>query len=270
MVIFMFNDYLSILEFSKLAGVSTSKLRYWDKEGILRPQQRDPNNNYRRYSKDQLDTLNFITTLSLLGFSHKIINELLVSRNPEVVSTLLQKLDMQVLHEMGILVKRCAYIHSWSEFIHIGMNVKDGSVQEMYLDDRRMNELPRNIYNDGEDFRAPLYSYFSETKLFGVNPHLPMGWLYSDMSSFKSAPERPAHFLSIDPSGSKVRKPGNYLVGFVRGNYGELGDLPDKMILYAKKHSLTCSGSVYTMYVHTHICTNDPSQYLAKCSVAID
>jgi len=266
----MFEEYLSILEFSKLSGLPASKLRYWDRVGILSPEQRDPINNYRLYSRDQLGTLNIITTLSSLGFPHKIINDLLISRNPEVVSTLLQKLDMRVLREMDMLVRRCSYIHSWSEFIHIGMNVKDGTVQEMHLDDRRMNELPRNVYTDGEDFRVPLYSCYSETTLSGINPHLPMCWLYSDMSSFKSSPGRPDHFLSIDPNGNKVRKPGMYLVGFARGNYGELGDMPDKMILYAKEHSLTCSGPVYAMYVHTHICTNDPSQYLAKCSVAID
>jgi len=265
----MDGDNLSIMEFSKLSGVTASKLRYWDKVGLLCPAKRNAKNNYRQYSRAQLDTVNFITTLSSLGLSHKATTELLVTRNPEIMSLMLQKLDMRVVHEMDTLLRRCSFIHSWNEFIHMGMHAKDGSVQEMLLDDRRMNELPRNVYGESDNYRTPLFSYLSQTRLLGLNPHLPMGWLYDNIESFKSSPDRPDHFLSIDPGGKKVRKAGKYLVGFVRGDYGDLGDMPDKMIEYAKRHSLVCSGPVYAMYVHTHICTKDPSQYFAKCSVAI-
>lgn len=265
----MKSDYLSVMEFAKLAGVTASKLRYLDRVGLLRPAHRNEKNNYRLYSEAQLGTLNLITTLSSFGFSLKAIKELLKARSPEVISTLLHKLDMQTVHEINKLLKQCSFIHSWSEFIHMGMNAKDGSIQEMLLDDRRMNELPRNVYGDGEDFRVPFLSYSSTTELLGLNPHLPRGWLYDNMESFKSSPDRPNHFLSIDPDGKRVRKSGRYIVGFVRGYYGELGDMPDRMIHYANKHSLTYYGPVYAMYVHTDVCTSDPSQYLAKCSVAI-
>jgi len=265
----MDGENLSIMEFSQLTGVSVSKLRYWDKVGLLSPISRNKKNNYRRYAETQLGTVNFITTLSSLGLSHKTIIELWTARNPKLVSAWLHKLDMCTMQEIDKLLKRCSFIHSWNEFIHMGMDVDAGGVQEVSLDDRRMNELPRNVYCNGENFTAPLSSLLSQAKLLGVNPHLPMGWLYDNIDSFKSSPDRPSHFLSIDPGGRKLRKAGRYLVGFVRGNYGELGDMPSKMIEYAKAHSLECFGPVYAMYVHTHICTDDPSQYLAKCSVAI-
>jgi effector-binding domain-containing protein len=89
------------------------------------------------------------------------------------------------------------------------------------------------------------------------------------MESFSKAPGCPDNFLSIDPIGNYTRKAGDYLVGFSRGYYGELGDLPERMNAHAKENSLTLTGPVYVMYLHEEICTKDTSQYLAKCSIAI-
>lgn len=265
----MAGDYLSILEFSKLSGESASKLRYWDKVGLLHPAHRSDKNNYRQYERSQIDALNLITTLSSLGLSHKSITELLASRNPELMSNLLHKLDAQLIHDIDTLLRRCSFIHAWREMIYLGMTATDGSIQEMELDERKMNELPRNVYDSGENFMTPIFTYLSQSKSLGMNPLLPMAWLYDSIESFKVSSDCPNYFLSIDPDGKTVRRAGRYLVGFVRGNYGELGDMPDRMIEYAAAHSLSLSGPVYAMYIHTHFCTNDPSQYLAKCSVAI-
>ena len=96
-----------------------------------------------------------------------------------------------------------------------------------------------------------------------------MAGIHDDMESFRKAPECPDHFASIDPIGTYTRNAGNYLVGYARGYYGDLGDLPERMAVYAEENTLTLTGPVYTLYLHEEICTADPSQYLAKCSVAI-
>ena len=89
------------------------------------------------------------------------------------------------------------------------------------------------------------------------------------MESFFDAPNRPDHFISVDPIGTFTRKPGEYLVGYTRGDYGELGDLPKRLSDYAAEHSLNITGPVYTLYLLEEICLMEPSQYLAQCCVAI-
>lgn len=57
----------TIGEFSKMLGVSTSTLRYYEKEGLIKP-QRD-NNNLRVYTEDNLNWGKFLLHLKGTGMT---------------------------------------------------------------------------------------------------------------------------------------------------------------------------------------------------------
>ena len=262
-------ETLSIHEFSKLSGVESSTLRYWDEIGIFSPVMRNPENNYRHYSPAQLLALNFVTTLSELEIPLKTIAELRKHRDPEHFLDLLEKQEKQMDMEMRDLRQRYSIIHARRELINMGMKVDIDSISIMRFESRAMFLWPRNEYKDGDSFIAPLSSFVASTSQYHINLSFPVGGYHDDMESFSKAPGRPDHFLSIDPIGTYERKAGDYLVGFAKGYYGEIGDLPERMAAYAKEHSLYTVGPVYTLYLHEEICTDNPNQYLAKCSVAI-
>lgn len=56
---------MNIKQASLLSGVSAQNIRYYEREGLLCP-QRDPNNDYRRYSDQDLYTLKLIRMLRML------------------------------------------------------------------------------------------------------------------------------------------------------------------------------------------------------------
>lgn len=56
---------LSILEFSRLTGISRDNLRFYDRIGLLCPEQRGEN-NYRYYARSQLNSAYLISSLRLL------------------------------------------------------------------------------------------------------------------------------------------------------------------------------------------------------------
>ena len=56
---------LSILEFSRLTGISRDNLRFYDRIGLLCPEQRGEN-NYRYYARHQLNSAYLIGSLRLL------------------------------------------------------------------------------------------------------------------------------------------------------------------------------------------------------------
>jgi hypothetical protein len=115
----------------------------------------------------------------------------------------------------------------------------------------------------------PLAAHIIQVNEQHINLSFPVGGYWDDMSRFLAEPSRPDHFFSIDPTGTHNRKAGDYLIGFARGYYSEMGDLPKRMAAYAKEHSLSFSGPVYTMYLHEEISTQDPSQYLAQSCVIV-
>ena len=262
-------DFLSIQEFSKITGVESSKLRYWDEIGIFSPIKRNTENNYRYYSMAQVLALNFITTLSDLEIPLKTIAELRKEREPENLLNLLEKRERQLDMELRALRMRSSIIHARQELIRYGLKVDETQISVMHRDEKALILWPRNEYEEGDTFIEPLAAFINQAGERQINLSFPVGGYWESIESFMKEPSRPDNFFSIDPVGTYRRKEGNYLVGFARGYYGEMGDLPERMEAYIKENSLTVSGPVYTFYLHEEISTNDPSQYLAQTCVAV-
>ena len=264
-------DHYSVKEFSKLSGVEASTLRFWDDIGLFSPAKRNPENHYRYYTPEQLIALNFVSALSDLNIPLKMIAELREERDPENFLKLLEKKEKEIDMELRNLRLRSSIIHARQELIRYGLKVNETQIAVLHRENKELILWPRNNYNDEESsFIEPLASFVNQAPSQYVNLNFPVGAYYDNMESFIKAPSRPDHFFSIDPIGTHVRKEGEYLIGFARGYYGEMGDLPEKMAAYAKEHSLTISGPVYTIYLHDEICTKDPSQYLAQSCVAVN
>ena len=67
---------LSIGELASAAGVPRSTVRYYERAGLLRPQQRSAS-NYRLYSEDDLRRLRFIRAAQATGFTLADVTQLL-------------------------------------------------------------------------------------------------------------------------------------------------------------------------------------------------
>lgn len=68
---------LSIGEFSKICGVSTKTLRYYDEIGLIKPDEIHAENGYRYYSIGQLHQMLFISRLKSYQFSLEEIKTML-------------------------------------------------------------------------------------------------------------------------------------------------------------------------------------------------
>lgn len=88
----------SIQKLSKIAGVSTRTLRYYDEIDILKP-ARISSSGYRIYSDKEVDLLQQILFYKELGIELKTIKEILSSPSFDVLKTLYS-------HKEGLLKKR--------------------------------------------------------------------------------------------------------------------------------------------------------------------
>jgi DNA-binding transcriptional MerR regulator len=68
---------LSIGEFSNICKVSTKTLRYYAEIGLILPDEINPENGYRYYSIEQLETMLFINRLKSYNFSLEEIKTIL-------------------------------------------------------------------------------------------------------------------------------------------------------------------------------------------------
>lgn len=68
-------DLFSIGELAKLQNISRQTLIFYDKIGLFCPAYIDPENGYRYYNINQLDTLDAICIMKRIGFSLNEIKE---------------------------------------------------------------------------------------------------------------------------------------------------------------------------------------------------
>ncbi|MCL2508617.1 MAG: MerR family transcriptional regulator [Oscillospiraceae bacterium] len=286
-------EFLSIKEFSKLADIGQTTLRYWDDIGLFVPAKRDAENNYRYYSWQQLISVKFVTVMSNINVSLKEIGELQGNRHPEGIVSLIEQQEKALDMEMRRLHECYSIVHTRRELINYGSMVLKGfetlngiklykesdgggavyvdatKIAIMHENDTPFILGPRNKWKPGEGFCKPFMNFCRHADHLRMNLSFPIGAMHDGWEGFVEAPGEPHYFCSLDPTGNNGRPAGEYLVGFARGYYGEFGDLAERMKAYIKEHDLTVKGPVYSIYLHDEVSANDPSQYLSEVSVAV-
>ena len=101
---------LSIGEFSNICRVSTKTLRYYAEIGLLLPSEVNPENGYRYYAIEQLETMLFINHLKAYHFSLDEIGDILKSDSLEeqlytALSKKKQELEWQVQNTHNTLLQ---------------------------------------------------------------------------------------------------------------------------------------------------------------------
>jgi hypothetical protein len=175
---------------------------------------------------------------------------------------------MELNRELLQLQQAYAIIHTYGEMIQEGLRAEDGSVSV-----RKMDALPIKLggVNDFSSgyFYDSFFDFIKKSAGGTWEAAYPVGGFYEDAAAFLDAPGYPTRFFAIAPSGRDAKPAGAYLVGYARGYYGRVGDLPMRMKAYAEQHNLVLAGPVYEIYLHDEISVADPDQYLIQASVPV-
>ena len=260
---------LTIRDFSKLTGLESSTLRYWDDIGLFYPAKRDTDTNYRYYAPNQMIAVKFINVLSELNTPLKTIAEIESKKNPENLMNLIYQQEKLLDKQMLRLREQYAILHTRRELINLGMNVDERQLAVCRLEQRAFIPGPRNEWRQGEEFYRPFARFCKKAEDLRINLHFPVGAAHDSFEAFEREPGQPDYFFSLDPAGNRFQEAGEYLVGYTRGYYGQFGDFPQRMKAHIEEHALSVTGPVYAVYLHDELCMKDPSQYLAQVSVAV-
>lgn len=107
------NNFYSVSVLSKLSGVSVRTLHHYDHIGLLKPARR-LDNGYREYNQNQLILLQQILIYRELDFSTKVIKEILVADNLDILKALKS--------QRSLLLSRRESINSMINIIEASMN----------------------------------------------------------------------------------------------------------------------------------------------------
>lgn len=161
---------LSIGEFSNICKVSTKTLRYYAEIGLILPNEINPENGYRYYSIEQLETMLFINRLKSYNFSLEEIKTILKSEElqDEKLYFALNKKKKEIEQQVKDFEK------TLSELNNDILNLQRGKSIMSYLEniDVQLVEVPmmyllsiRKMVQEYE-FAIPIKDYVTGTRDF--------------------------------------------------------------------------------------------------------
>jgi len=260
-------DLLSIKKFSEFTGIKQSVLRHYDEIGLFKPMVRDEN-GYRYYSLPQTISVNLINVLNNAKISPKIIKEFVEHRTPEQILGLFREQELELNRDLMRLQQAYAIIHTYTGMIEEGLHAE---TREIGI--RQMPVMHIEIGQPNDFSSGYLYESFLEfTNLMAernISSAYPVGGYYENLDSFVSNSGQPDRYFSHVSTGRDIKKAGEYLVGYTRGYYGQVGELPVRMRDYAKKHGLNLTGPVYEIYLFDEVVVENPDQYLIQASIPL-
>lgn len=264
-------DYLSIKEFSDLTGIESSTLRYWDDIGLFPPAKRDECNGYRYYTPEQIIQVNFITVLSNLEIPLKTITQVQQDRTPESILDLIEDQERVLDAKARQLRERISVLNIRRWIIKNGLMSKKVTDDVMLMNLERMNFVRgrHNNFKDGENFYRPFVEFCKSAKELRINLRFPIAGMHNDWQEYSKAPGSPPYWISLDPDGNECIENGEYVIGLVKGYYGDSGGIQEKMAKFIKDNNIKVQGPVYSIYLHDEVCVRDSDKYLAMTAVAV-
>lgn len=148
-------------EFSKMSKTTIKALRYYEKEGLLKPTFIDQNNSYRYYESSQLVDISKIISLRQIGISIKDIKRVLDGHNIEEILNIKKKEIEKNLMNYTTMLSKINYLLEEKEMKN-----------EIFI-----KEIPSYIiyYRDGviEDFsKISEFALQAGTECREANPNL--------------------------------------------------------------------------------------------------
>jgi DNA-binding transcriptional MerR regulator len=262
------NQLLSISSFSNFTGISRSTLIYYDEIGLFHPAERGEN-NYRYYLPQQIITVNLISVLRTLEIPLKQIIELNKNRSPEKIMELLEAKKHDLDERLKALNESYKMIQVFGTLINDGLDIdeKDIIVEDMPQLNIMLGDI--NNFGSSKSFYETYIQFCEESKEKGLNLSYPVGGYFENMKAFIREPSRPKRFFFVNPDGKVKKLEGKYLVGYVRGFYGQPDTISQRMSDYARDHSISLHGPVYNIYLHDELSIEDPDRYLLQVCVQI-
>jgi DNA-binding transcriptional MerR regulator len=263
------NQLLSMKAFSDFTGISQSALRYYDEIGLFSPVLRKEN-NYRFYSPQQIITIKLINVMASLNVPLKQISEMEKDRKPELIQEILTAQEGVLNAQIRNIQESYSIIHTLRSLIQAGCAANIDEIIDGQVEERALVMGPVNDFKDKLLFYEPFISFCKQAPDLRINLCYPIGGYFENMDVFLETPSQPTRFFSLDPNGQHRKSSGHYLTGYACGYYGEMGDLPERMVAYAKAHNLRFCGPLYVIYLHDEISVKAPDKYLSQASVLVE
>ncbi|WP_152393252.1 MerR family transcriptional regulator [Paenibacillus guangzhouensis] len=255
---------LSIGEFSKICGVSTKTLRYYDEIGLIHPEEINPENGYRYYAIRQLKTMLFISRMKSFHFSLdeiKAMLELEKDQSDEKLHAALHCKKQEIQKKINDYELTLMQMNDDMLHLQQGISIMSylNHIEVQLVGVEPMNILSIRQMMSSHDYALGLGSYFS--RLYEKIATEKLTMLGTPMTIFHSPEYNPAgndteFAIPIQEAvkGTREMSGGLCARSVVKGAYSELTSVYAKLREWVEHEGYTLVSSPYEIYV------TDPNQ----------
>lgn len=265
---------LSIGEFSKICGVSTKTLRYYDEIGLINPDEINAESGYRYYSIEQLKRMLYINRLKSYHFSLEEIKTMLAleeDQSEEMLCSVLNQKRNEIkekLKAFEFLVKQLSQdISNLEKGVPIMSYLDDIEVQ--LVETKPMNILYKRLIMGNDDYASGYGNHFSE--LYEKIAKEKLTLLGQPMTIYHSPEFNPAgndteFAISIAESVKGTRDlPGSLCAKSVlKGAYPELSSVYANLMKWVENEGYELISPPYEIYVTDPNQAIDPEEYVTE------
>lgn len=259
--------YLTTGEFAKLAEVSKHTLFHYDKIGLLSPEIRTSENQYRYYSISQLELLEIITLLKELGMPLTEIKSYLNNRTPSLFIDLLTKEQACIRKKIQTMQRMEHWIQEELKLLHQLSTTSLNTISVEHFPEKYM--LKTSVHSmEEKEIAKTIQHLFLRAKKHHLQSPYGVGGI-RDLSSFDLSTEKYIYFyLLLDYPVKEIpletRASGHYLCAFHCGSYDTLNDTYKKMLQHASENHLQLTGLFFEDVLIDTLTVKNEEDYIVQ------
>lgn len=265
-------EYYKIGEISKLYGIGTDSLRYYEEIGILKPRRDD--NGYRMYSINDIRTLNILRELRSIGFSMAEIKDHLADFDVAKTLNLFQEeidtIDQKVRSLESLKTQLADRIEEIQD--HLRAEATFGQIEIKSLLPRKILKLSENVYRDADlDFVIKKLQKENEDQLYiigngDMGATIPLDYIrQGNYGHFNSV----FCIMGENDDFDTVIAGGDYLCTTVKGSYDRIPVAWKSLFTDLENRGLAADGDPMELYIIDNHDTSVESEYITQLQIKI-
>lgn len=269
------NKLLNISDFARIAGVSRQTLIYYDRIGLFSPVAVG-DNGYRMYSHNQVDNIGIITILQDLGVPLKKIKEILDNISVETTKKTLN-------YQLSAITQKIEKLSLLNDLVKIRLEQIEigekhiGSSPDFFVKESNKNIPIRiskglNLKQDAVDDEMIL-DFFDDTEKSGLPLIFTFGYIKKATDIAGGDFDTVSHLwfrLKNEKYANAYIPAGKYLIGYVKGNYGNTNYIYKDLLAYAKENNLKLTGNAYEEYLIDELAEKNPDNFVLEIGIQVE
>ncbi len=268
------NKLFTIGEMAKLFGINAKTLRFYDENGLVKPEYTDPQTGYRYYSTQQFERLNTIKYLKALHMPLAKIKQFFENKDIDQMIDILKEQEKEVERQKRELERIGLKIEGRLKQLSDAASTVYDQVEVKYLPERKLAVLRTEI-PISDDLEYPIRQLELETQLEAA---MFLGKVGVSVSEEHLAERRFHEFSSIfvvlEPEDSyegegAVLPAGSYLTLRYCGTHTQSEKYYHNLFDYMERNGYRLNGASVEITLVDSGITNDPARFVTELQIPV-